>query len=93
MLRQSIDHVEMPRTGFTFSKTQRHKWKFYTGDTTWACGRGEETTAHKLQYSQLAHPCSWMTALRSRKWGEMRGTIEKKSVGDTMMMMTNYNAY
>ena len=46
------------RTGYTCSKAQRKKWKFYTGDTTCACGKAEETTAHMLQCSQLAHPFS-----------------------------------
>ena len=46
------------RTGYTCSKAQRKKWKFYTGHTTCACGKAEETTAHMLQCSQLAHPCS-----------------------------------
>ena len=36
----------------------KEKWKLYTGDTTCACGEAEETTAHVLQGSQLAHPCS-----------------------------------
>ena len=44
------------RTGYTCSKAQRKKWKFYTGDTTCACGKAEETTAHMIQCSQLAHP-------------------------------------
>ena len=42
----------------TSSNTQRKKWKFYTGDTTCACGRAEETMAHMLQCFHLAHPCS-----------------------------------
>ena len=45
-------------TGYTCSKTQRKQWKFYTGDTTCACGIAEETTTHMLQCSQLAHACS-----------------------------------
>ena len=39
------------RTRYTCSKTQRKKWKFYTGDTTCACGKAEETTVHMLQCS------------------------------------------
>ena len=44
-------------TVYSCSNTQRKKWKFYTGKTTSACGRAEETTAHMLQCSQLAHSC------------------------------------
>ena len=29
------------RTGYTYSKAQRKKWKLYTGDTTCACGKAE----------------------------------------------------
>ena len=39
-------------------QTQRKKWKFYTGDTTCACGKEEETAEHMLQCSKLAHPYS-----------------------------------
>ena len=46
------------RTGYTCSKSQRKKWKLYTGDTTCACGQEEETTAHMLQCSDLAQPCT-----------------------------------
>ena len=46
------------RTGYHCSKAQRKKWKFYTGDTTCACGKAEETAAPMLQCSQLSHPCS-----------------------------------
>ena len=46
------------RPGYTCSKAQRKKWKFYTGDTTCPCVKAEETTAHMLQCSQLAQPCS-----------------------------------
>ena len=46
------------RTGYTCSKALMKKWKFYIGDTTCACGKAEDTTAHMLQCSQLAHPCS-----------------------------------
>ena len=49
----------MLKIGFQLdSKTQRKKWKFYTEDTTCARGRAEATTAHMLQWSQLAHPYS-----------------------------------
>ena len=46
------------RTGYTCSKTQRTKRKFYIEDSTCSCGKAEESTAHMLQGSQLAHPCS-----------------------------------
>ena len=42
----------------TCSKAKRKKRKVYTGDTTCACGKEEETTAHMVQCSQLVHPCS-----------------------------------
>ena len=46
------------RTGYTCSKTQIKKWKLYRAYTTCTWGRAEETTAHILQYSEFAHPCS-----------------------------------
>ena len=53
-------------TGYTCSEAQIQKWKLYTGDTTCACGIAEETAAHMLQCSQVAHPCAlWMTLLCS----------------------------
>ena len=42
--RQSMDHVEMPHPsahGVHLQQGTKKKWKFYTGDTTCACGRAE----------------------------------------------------
>ena len=33
------------RTGYTCSKEQRKKWKYYDGDTTCVCGLATENTA------------------------------------------------
>ena len=49
------------RTGYTCSKEQRKKWKYYDGDTTCVCGLATKNTAHLLQCSLLTRPCIWMT--------------------------------
>ena len=46
------------RTGYTCSKEQRKKWKYYDGDTTCVCGLATENKAHLLQCSLLTHPCT-----------------------------------
>ena len=46
------------RTGYTCSKEQRKKWGYFNGDTTCECGLAAESTAHMLQCSLLAHPCT-----------------------------------
>ena len=46
------------RTGYTCSKEQRKKWKYYDGDTTCVCGLATENTAHLLQCSLLTRPCT-----------------------------------
>ena len=33
-------------TGYTGSKVQTKKWKYYTGDTMCACGKEEETRSN-----------------------------------------------
>ena len=39
-------------------QSTKEKVEIHTGHTTCDCGKAEETTAHMLQCSQLAHPCS-----------------------------------
>ena len=46
------------RTGYTCSKEQRKKWKYYDGDTTCVCGLAIENRAHLLQCSLLTRPCT-----------------------------------
>ena len=45
-------------TGFTCSKEQRQRWRYYEGDTTCECGLATENTAHMMQCTLLAQPCS-----------------------------------
>ena len=44
------------RTGFTCSKEQRPRWRYYEGDTTCECGLATENTAHMMQCILLAQP-------------------------------------
>ena len=46
------------RTGFPCSKEQRQRWRYYEGDTTSECGLATENTAHMMQCTILAQPCS-----------------------------------
>ena len=46
------------RTGFTCSKEQRQKWGYFEGDVTCECGLATENTAHMMQCTLLARPCS-----------------------------------
>ena len=46
------------RTGFTCSKEQRQRWRYYEGDTTCECGMVTENTEHMMQCTLLAQPCS-----------------------------------
>ena len=46
------------RTGFTCCKEQRQRWQYYEGDTTCECGLAKENTAHMMQCTLLAQPCS-----------------------------------
>ena len=46
------------RTSYTCSKEQRKKWKYFDGDTTCVCGLETENTAHMLQCTLLARPCT-----------------------------------
>ena len=34
------------------------EWRYYEGDTTCECGLATENTAHMMQCTLLAHPCS-----------------------------------
>ena len=66
-------------------QSTKEKWKFYTGYTTCAYGSAEETTAHMLQCSQLAHPCSFIFNDAGKQCAEL-WTIWFDDT--TMMMMT-----
>ena len=46
------------RTWFTSSKEQRQRWRYYEEDTTCECGLTTENTAHMMQCTLLAQPCS-----------------------------------
>ena len=46
------------RTGYTCSKEQRKKWQYFDGDTTRECALETENTAHMLQCTLLARPCT-----------------------------------
>ena len=67
-------------TGYTCSKAQRKKSKFYTGDTTCACGKSEETAVHMVQCSQLAHPCSLDDLIMLNDVGKQCAELWKKMV-------------
>ena len=68
------------RTGYTCSKAQRKRWKFYTGDTTCTCGKAEETATHMLQCSQVAHPCSLDDLIMFNDIGEQCAELWKSMV-------------
>ena len=46
------------RTGFKCSMEQRQKWGYFEGDATCECGLATENTAHMMQCTLLALPCS-----------------------------------
>ena len=46
------------RTGFTCSKEQRQRWRYYEGDTTCECGLATENTAHMMQCTLPEQLCS-----------------------------------
>ena len=51
-----MDHVKFPQpSADRVHLYQNINWKFYTRGTMYVCGRTEETTASRLQLSQLAH--------------------------------------
>ena len=57
--------LERLRTANTCSKIQQQKLKFYTGDTTYACGRAEEPRHTCYSAPNLHSPVLWITSLRS----------------------------
>ena len=59
---------------------QSTKWNFYTGDTTCACGKAEETMAHMLQCSQLANPCSLGDLIMFNDVGKQCAELWKRMV-------------
>ena len=46
------------RKGYTCSKEQRKKWKYFDGGTIGECGLATENTAHMLQCTLLARCCT-----------------------------------
>ena len=68
------------RTGYTCSKEQRKKWKYYDGDTTCVCGLATENTAHLLQCSLLTRPCTWHDRLEFNDTGRECAERWKKTV-------------
>ena len=46
------------RTGFTCSKEQRQRWRYYEGDTTCERGLATKNTAHMMQCTLIEQPCS-----------------------------------
>ena len=70
-------HMEMSQPSahrVYLQQSTKEMWKFYTGDTTCACGNAEETTAQMLHCSQLALPYSLDDLIM---WEKMHGTMEK----------------
>ena len=68
------------RTGYTCSKEQRKKWKYYDGDTTCVCGLATENTAHLLQCSPLTRPCTLDDLLEFNDTGRECDERWKKTV-------------
>ena len=72
-----------PHGGFfmyTFSKAHIKHWELYTGDTTCACGKAEETGVHMLHCSQLAHPCSLDDIIMFNDVGKQCAELWKRMV-------------
>ena len=69
-----------PRTGYTCSKEQRKKWKYYDGDTTCVCGLAKENTAQLLQCSLLTRPCTLDDLLEFNDTGRECAERWKKTV-------------
>ena len=67
------------RTGFTCSKEQRQRWWYYEGDSTCECGLATENTAHMMQCTLLAQPCS-LDDLNKFNGTGMRGKMENTSL-------------
>ena len=55
LLRRCLNRL---RTGFTCSKEQSQRWRYYEGDTTCECRLATGNTEHMMQYTLLAQPCS-----------------------------------
>ena len=68
------------RTGYTYSKEQQKKWKYYDGDTTCVCGLATENTAHLLQCSLLTRPCTLDDLLEFNDRGRECAERWKKTV-------------
>ena len=68
------------RTGYTCSKEQRKKWKYYDGDTTCVCGLATENTAHLLQCPLLTRPCTLDDLLEFNDTGRECAERWKKTV-------------
>ena len=68
------------RTGYTCSKEQRKKWKYYDGDTTCVCGLAIENTVHLLQCPLLARPCTLDDLLEFNDTGRECDERWKKTV-------------
>ena len=73
--------LNQPRTEFTCSREQRQKWVYFEGEATCECGLATENTAHMMQCTLLALPCSLDHLTVSRDG--------RNKVDDTMMMMVN----
>ena len=74
--------LNLLRTGFTCSKDQRPRWRYYEGDTTCECALATENTAHMLQCTLLAKPCSLndFNKFNHTYSKEMRGKMENTSL-------------
>ena len=80
-------HMEMSQPSahrVYLQQSTKEMWKFYTGDTTCACGNAEETTAQMLQCSQLAHHYSLDDLIM---WENNAWNYGKGCFYETMMMM------
>ena len=68
-------------------KSQRMKWKFYTGDPTCICGTVEEATSHMLQCSQPTYPCPLDDLITFNDVGSQCMYYGKRWSDDTTIMM------
>ena len=78
-----MDQVELPKLsvhGVHIQQDTKKEVEFYTGDTTYACGRAEETAAHMLQCTQLIHSCSWNFLITFNDVGKQCVELWKKIV-------------
>ena len=75
------------RTGYTCSKEQRKKWQYIDGDTACECGLATENTAHLLQCTLIARPCTLDDF--SRFNDTVKSCVERWKIrfDDTMMMI------